>query len=102
MADNSMPRTVEPTTPEAQRTIVRLALNELASEIGTSLRDTHLDFLTYLTVSNSGASIATMACPLDPSDTQWAQATAIVCRIIGQRLGDVRLRGRPADTESEE
>ena len=36
-----------------------------------------------------------MACPLDPSDTQWWHATAIVCRIIGQRLGDVRLRGRP-------
>ena len=36
-----------------------------------------------------------MACPLDPSDSDWSHASAIVCRIIGQRLGDARLRGRP-------
>jgi hypothetical protein len=51
----------------------------------------------YLTVCNSGESLATMACPLDPSDTEWARASAIVCRIIGERLGDVRLRRRPLD-----
>ena len=33
--------------------------------------------------------------PLDPSDGDWSHASAIVCRIMGQRLGDVRLRGRP-------
>jgi len=54
-----------------------------------------LDFPVYITVPHSGTSIATIATPLDPTDTQWSQAAAIVCRIIGQRLGDVRLRGRP-------
>ena len=36
--------------------------------------------------------LATMACPLDPSDGDWSHASAIVCRIIGQRLGDARLQ----------
>ena len=68
--------------------------NEIAAEVGTALREAHLDFPVFLTVPNSGESLATMACPLDPSDSDWSHASAIVCRIIGQRLGDVRLRGR--------
>ena len=89
-----MPQIVEPTTPDAQREIIRLALNEIAAEIATSLHDAHLDFPVFLTVPNSGDSLATMACPIDPSDEDWADASAIVCRIIGQRLGDARLSGR--------
>ena len=89
-----MPQLIEPTTPEAQREIIRLALDELATEIATSLRDAHLDFPVYITVPNSGDSLATMASPLDPSDEDWSHASAIVCRIIGKRLGDARLRGR--------
>jgi hypothetical protein len=90
-----MPQLVEPTTPDAQREVIRPALDDIASEIGISLRDARLDFPVYLTVPNSGESLATMACPLDPSDGDWSHASAIVCRIIGQRLGDARLRGRP-------
>ena len=86
---------IEPTTPEAQREIIRQSLNEIAAEVATALRDARLDFPVFLTVPNSGNSLATMACPLDPSDSDWSHASAIVCRIIGQRLGDVRLRGRP-------
>jgi hypothetical protein len=52
-------------------------------------------FPVFLTVPSSGSSIATIATPLDPSDEDWAYASAIACRIIEQRLGDVRLRGRP-------
>jgi hypothetical protein len=90
-----MPQIIEPTTSDTQREVIRLALDKIAAEVGTALRDAHLDFPVFLTVPNSGHSVATMACPLDPSDTQWSHASAIVCRIIGQRLGDVRLRGRP-------
>ena len=89
-----MPQLIEPTTPDTQREIIRLALEDIVSEIGISLRDAHLDFPVYLTVPNSGDSLATMACPLDPSDGDWAHASAIVCRIIGKRLGDIRLHGR--------
>src|SRR6478672_10486142 len=90
-----MPQIVEPTTPEAQRDIIKQSLNEIAAEIAISLREAHLDFPVFLTVPNSGDSLATMACPLDPSDADWAHASEIVCRIIGQRLGDARLSGRP-------
>jgi hypothetical protein len=92
--DNTMPQLIEPTTPDAQREIIKLALDEIAAQVGTALRDARLDFPVYLTVPNSGESLATMSCPLDPSDSDWSYALAIVCRIIGQRLGDVRLRGR--------
>ena len=90
-----MPQLVEPTTPDAQREVIRQSLDEIAAEVATSLRDAHLDFPVFLTVPNSGDSLATMACPLDPSDEDWSHASAIVCRIIGQRLGDARLHGRP-------
>ena len=90
-----MPQLVEPTTPDAQREVIRQSLDEIAAQVATSLRDAHLDFPVYITVPNSGDSLATMACPLDPSDSDWSHASAIVCRIIGQRLGDARLSGRP-------
>jgi hypothetical protein len=93
--DSIMPQIVEPAEPEAQRAMIRLALDEIIAEVGVALRDAQLDFPVYITVPNSGQSVAGMACPLDPSDTQWFRATAIVCRIIGARLGDVRLRSRP-------
>jgi hypothetical protein len=93
-----MPQIVEPSStddePEAQRAVIRLALDEIAAEVGTKLREASLDFPVYLTVPNSGASVATIACPLDPSDMEWSRASAIVCKIIGRRLGNVRLRGR--------
>lgn len=89
-----MPQLIEPTTPEAQREVIRLALDEIAAEVATALRDAHLDFPVFLTVPNYGDSLATMASPLDPSAEDWSHASAIVCRIIGQRLGDARLSGR--------
>jgi hypothetical protein len=89
-----MPQLIEPTTPEAQREVIRQSLNEIAAEVAISLRNASLDFPVFLTVPNSGDSLATMACPIDPSEEDWSHASAIVCRIIGQRLGDARLRGR--------
>jgi hypothetical protein len=79
---------------EAQREVIRLALDDIAVQVGTALREAGLDFPVYLTVPGSGTSLATLACALDPSDEEWTRATEIVCRIIGQRLGDIRLRGR--------
>ena len=90
-----MPQLIEPTMPDAQREIIRLALDDIAAEVAIALRDAHLDFPVFLTVPNSGESLATMACPIDSSGEDWAHASAIVCRIIGQRLGDARLCGRP-------
>ena len=84
-----------PNIVESQREIIRQSLDEIAAEVATALRDAHLDIPVFLTVPNSGDSLATMACPIDPSDGDWSHASAIVCRIIGQRPGDARLSGRP-------
>ena len=84
-----------PQIVETQREIIRLTLDELAAEVATALRDASLDIPVFLTVPNSGDSLATMASPLDPSNEDWSHASAIVCRIVGQRLGDAQLSGRP-------
>jgi hypothetical protein len=89
-----MPQIVELAEPDTQREVIRLTLDEIATEVGTALRKAHLDFPVYLTVPNYGPSIATIATPLDPSDGDWSHASAIVCGIIEQRLGGARLRGR--------
>ena len=80
---------------ESQRAVIRLALDEIAAEVGAALRAANLSDEVFLTVPLTGVAFATVATPLDPSDQDWSNATAIVCRIIGKRLGDVRLRGRP-------
>ena len=83
--------------PEAQRTVIKSALNDIAAEVGDAIRNARLDdFPVYLTVPNSGDALATIACPLDHlSDEDWSQASDIVCKVIGKRLGGMRLRGRP-------
>src|SRR4029077_1799432 len=93
--DSTMPQLIEHTEPDAKREIIRNSLNEIAADVATSLREAHLDFPVFLTVPTSGDSLATMACPLDPSDEDWSHASAIVCGIIGKRLGNARLHGKP-------
>lgn len=41
-----------------------------------------------------GELVATIATPLDPSDDDWSRAAAIVCEIIGKKVGGGRLRSR--------
>ncbi len=36
----------------------------------------------------------TVATTLDPSDSDWAQASAIVCRILEEKVGSGHLRGQ--------
>jgi hypothetical protein len=94
-----MPQIVEPKStnsePEAQRAIVRLALDAIATEVGAALHDAHLDFPVGLTVPSSGFSFITMVTLLDPNESDWAQATAIVRHIVSSKLGGIRLRSRP-------
>jgi hypothetical protein len=94
-----MPEIVEPTTtdgePEAQRAVIRLALDDIAIEVGAALRDAHLDFPVGLTVPSSGNSMIAMATLLDPSEDDWSQAMAIVRHIVSSKLGGIRLRSRP-------
>ncbi len=80
--------------PDAQRDIIRQSLNEIVNDIGLAMRDVGLTFPVYITVRNSGDALVTIVTPLDPSDADWQQATAIVCRTLEERVGCDRLRGQ--------
>ena len=69
---------------DAQREIIRASLDQIAADIGVALRDAALNFPVFLTVPNSGNSLATIATPLDPTDDDWQRASAIVCEIIAR------------------
>ena len=79
---------------DAQRDIIRQSLDAIVSDIGMAMRDVGLTFPLYITVRNSGDALVTIATSLDPSDTDWQQASAIVCRTLEERVGCDRLRGR--------
>jgi hypothetical protein len=78
----------------AQRTVIKASLNEIANEVGMIMRDEELHFPVYITVRNSGDSLATIATTLDPTDTEWSRVSAIVCEVIEKRVGSGKLRGR--------
>jgi hypothetical protein len=79
---------------DAQRDIVRRSLDAIVNDIGMTMRDAGLTFPVYITVRNSGDALVTIATSLDPSDADWHQASAIVCRTLEERVGCDRLRGR--------
>jgi hypothetical protein len=81
-------------TLDAQRDIIRQSLDAIVNDIGMAMRDVGLNFPLYITVRNSGDALMTIASPLDPSDQQWQQASAIVCRTLEERVGCGRLSGR--------
>jgi len=58
------------------------------------MRDVGLTFPVVITARNSGDALATIVTLLDPSDEDWSCASAIVCQIMGQKIGGSRLRSR--------
>jgi hypothetical protein len=94
-----MPQIADPTItddePEAQREVIRLALDEVATETNIALRDSGLGFPVGLAIPSSGYALITMITPIDPSEDDWAQATRIVRHIVSSKLGGIRLRSRP-------
>jgi hypothetical protein len=88
------PQTESDDRLDAQRDIIRQSLDAIINDIGMAMRDVGLTSPVYITVRNSGDALVTIASPLDPSDEQWQQASAIVCRTLEERVGCDRLRGR--------
>src|SRR3954470_20891223 len=78
----------------SQRETIRESLGAIANDIGMAMRDVGLRFPVYITVRDSGDSLATIATPGDESDADWSRASAIACQIIQKRIGCGRLRGR--------
>jgi hypothetical protein len=79
---------------DSQRDIIRQSLNEIANDIGMVMCDAGLRFPVFITVRDHGDSLATIATPVDPSEDDWERASAIVRQIIGQQIGDRKLRHR--------
>jgi hypothetical protein len=71
-----MPQIVKPTSnddePEAQRAVVRLALDDIAIEVGIALRESGLNFPVGVTIPSSGYTLITMVTPVDPSEDDWS------------------------------
>ena len=78
----------------AQRDIIQHSLDEIAADVGVALRDAGLTCPVFLTVPNSGISLATVATPIDPPDEDWSRVIAIVCQILEERLDTGELRSR--------
>jgi hypothetical protein len=80
---------------ETQRSIIRESLDEFAEELSVAMRAANLHYPIGLTVPHSGEAFVTMVTPVNPSDDDWSQATAIVRQIVPRRLDGKRLRSRP-------
>jgi hypothetical protein len=92
MSTNSLPESSVESRIESKREIIRDCLNEIIVVVESRLRAAGLSSTIFLTVPNSGASIVTMATPLDPSDDLWAHIVEIVCETVSERLGGLKLR----------
>jgi hypothetical protein len=79
---------------EADRTIIRQSLDQIAAEVGVALRGAGLGYPVYMSVPNSGDALGMIITPVDPSDDDWEKVVAIFSKIIRERLGEIGLRSR--------
>jgi hypothetical protein len=80
---------------EAQRSIVRQSLDQIAADVGTALLKANLTFPIGLTTPSTGTALLTIVTQNDPSDEEWAKASEIVCDIVSKKLDRIELRSRP-------
>jgi hypothetical protein len=79
---------------EAKRKIIRKSLDEITVEIEQALRCANLRSAVSIVVP-SRYSLVTIGGVRDLPPDEWSLVSAIVRRIVGQRLGGRELRGRP-------
>ena len=84
---------------EAQRSIIRQSLEEIAADVGTELLKANLTFPIGLTTPSSGRSILTIVTQNDPPDEDWVQALEIVRHIVSTKRGGIELRSRSLPCE---
>jgi hypothetical protein len=77
---------------EANRRIIRRALDEITAEVASRMRGENLHSSVSIVVP-SRHSLVTIGGDL-PTEA-WSRVSEIVCEVIGQRLGRDGLRGRP-------
>ena len=89
----------------SQRETIRQSLDAIGNDIGMAMRDVGQTFPVYITVGTSGNSLATIATPLDPSDTtgreqqpspakSYRRGLAAADCAVGNCLAQLRTRRR--------
>jgi hypothetical protein len=81
---------------EANRKIIRRALDEIIVAVEQAMQRENLRSRIQIVVP-SRYSLVTIAGPCDSSSDERSRLSAIVCEVIGQKLGRDGLRGRPLD-----
>jgi hypothetical protein len=79
---------------DAERAVVREALDEIAREVASKLRESGLSLQVFLTLPRIGNAIATIATPADPKEDVWTSVCEIVSQIVSHRLNGMKLRSR--------
>jgi hypothetical protein len=79
---------------EAQRSIIRQSLDQIAADVGAALLKADLTFPIGLTIPSSGRALLTIVTQNDPSDEEWAQASKIIRCIVSKKLDGIKLRSR--------
>jgi hypothetical protein len=87
---------------EVKRAIIREALDDIAQEVGSRLKEVDLNVPIFLSVPSDGEGkvILTLASPIDPSEGDWLSVSAIVCEVAGRRLNGIILIGREIRSSS--
>lgn len=81
--------------PTTFRAMMKERLNTIAAAVQVALREADLTPPIFFSVPSGGPAMITYATPLDPSEEDWKQISAIVCRIVGEQVGVEGLQGRP-------
>jgi hypothetical protein len=79
---------------DEQRAMLRVSLDEIASETTSALQEADLTMPVYFSVPSSGSAILTFMTSADPSDEDWSRATEIVCDVAGRKIQVENLIGR--------
>jgi hypothetical protein len=79
---------------EAKRKVIRRVLDEIIADVVSKMRGESLHSSINIVVP-SRYSLVTIASPCDSSPEERSRMSAIVCEVIGRKLGREGLRGRP-------
>jgi hypothetical protein len=79
---------------EAKRKVIRRSLDEITDEVASKLRGENLHSSVNIAVP-SRYSLVTIGGARDLQSEEWSRMSAIICEVIGQKLGRAGLRGRP-------
>ena len=92
--DQTVEDETEDQRPSAQRELLRVSLDDIATEIRKALNDAALPIPVFLVIPSDGPALLMYGTLLDPTDEDWSRATEIVCSIVGNVVGINGLQGR--------